>query len=94
MIVIIPITSSIIGKSTIRDTLFVMPPIIIVLSVGTAKGLMVIDAPHTKTILKRFAPIILPGDKALWPFDKAVTTVTSSGGDVPIATNVSAITKN
>ena len=55
---------------------------------------MVIDAPHTKTILKRFAPIILPGDKALWPFDKAVTTVTSSGGDVPIATNVSAITKN
>ena len=44
--------------------------------------------PDTKTMLKRFAPIMLPSDRELWPLISDVTAVTNSGKDVPRATIV------
>ena len=62
------------------------------LSAGIENGESVIAKPDTKTKLNKFAPIMLPNDNNPWPFINDVIAVTSSGKDVPKATNVKAIT--
>ena len=61
-------------------------------SVGIENGDKVIASPDTNTKLNRFAPIMFPRDKSPCPFISEVIAVTSSGKDVPKATNVKAIT--
>ena len=78
------ITANIIGTSTIR--LEFTPKIVD--ESGKENGESVTATPKTRTILKRFAPIILPTESALCPFISAVIAVTSSGKDVPRATKV------
>ena len=63
-----------------------------VFSWGTWKGDRVVDRPLTSTRLNRFAPTMLPRDRALWPFTREVMAVTSSGRLVPRATKVRAMT--
>ena len=63
-----------------------------VFSWGTWKGDRVVDRPLTSTRLNRFAPTMLPRDRALWPFTREVMAVTSSGREVPRATKVRAMT--
>lgn len=57
------ITSSIRGISTTREALYPA----MVFSWGTWKGDRVVDRPLTSTRLNRFAPTMLPRDRALWP---------------------------
>ena len=87
-IVNIPITASITGISRTRDAL--IPAI--VFPIGTANGAIVTAIPLTRTKLNRFAPIRFPRDNAPFPFISEVIAVTSSGREVPRATNVREIT--
>ena len=82
------ITNSITGISIMSDEL--IPAICVLL--GTGKGETVEATPLTKTKFKIFAPITLPSESAPCPLTIDVMAVTSSGNDVPMATNVSAIT--
>ena len=82
------ITINIKGISNINDELIPNKK----LSAGTAKGLNVTAAPDTNNRLNRFAPIIFPIDRLLWPLISDVIAVTNSGRLVPSATIVIEIT--
>ena len=86
----IPITMNMTGISTAREEL--IPAM--VRSAGIPKGAMVMARPDTSTMLKRFAPITLPRERAPWPLESAVMAVTSSGREVPRATMVSPMTES
>ena len=81
-------TASMTGRSSTR--LELMPNSVALC--GMVKGASVIDMPLTSTRLKTFAPTTLPSDRSLWPLTSEVTAVTSSGSEVPSATNVRAMT--
>ena len=81
-------TASMTGRSSTR--LELMPNSVALC--GMVKGASVIDMPLTSTRLKTFAPTMLPSDRSLWPLTSEVMAVTSSGSEVPSATNVRAMT--
>ena len=63
-----------------------------ILEVGILNGPKVDAIPVTQTTLKKFAPIIFPSDKLLYPLTNAVIAVENSGKDVPSASIVMPIT--
>ena len=83
-------TANITGMSTTREAFIPL----MVFSTGMAKGEMVMAAPDTSTMLKRFAPMMLPSERALCPLMRAVMAVTSSGREVPRATMVRPMTED
>ncbi|MEI3411909.1 MAG: hypothetical protein V8Q57_00755 [Blautia sp.] len=82
------ITNSIRGISTTREEF--IPAM--TFPEGISKGDNTAETPLTSTRLKRLAPITFPRERAPWPFVREVMAVTSSGREVPSATNVRAIT--
>src|SRR5690625_210817 len=82
-----------INKQTVRNIRMVMSTNTLL---STGKGEMTEADPSTKSMLKILLPTILPSAISLSFFHAAVTDVTNSGSDVPIAiivnpTNVSLI---
>ena len=63
-------------------------------STGTENGRIVTDMPQTNTMLNKLAPTMFPSDRAAWPLARETMAVTSSGSEVPSATNVRAMTES
>lgn len=62
--------------------------------VGKSIGLMTAVNPNTQKILNILLPMILPTARSRLPLRAAMTEVTSSGSDVPIAMIVAEIKKS